>query len=171
MARIELRGVAKRWGSGHRRRAHRPRIGDGEFVAILGPSGCGKSTTLFMLAGIYEPSDGDILFDGAARQRGRGARPQCRHRLPVLCALPAHDGARQHPLSRCASRTSAADEAARRVDGDGAAGPGRGAARPAARRNCRAASSSASRWPAPSSRSRSCCSSTSRCRTSTPRCA
>ena len=40
-------------------------IADGEFIAILGPSGCGKSTTLFMLAGVYLPSSGDILFDGA----------------------------------------------------------------------------------------------------------
>ena len=40
-------------------------IADGEFIAILGPSGCGKSTTLFMLAGVYLPTAGDILFDGA----------------------------------------------------------------------------------------------------------
>jgi multiple sugar transport system ATP-binding protein len=36
----------------------------GELVALLGPSGCGKSTTLFMLAGLYKPTDGDIQFDG-----------------------------------------------------------------------------------------------------------
>ncbi|RKX75626.1 MAG: ABC transporter ATP-binding protein [Spirochaetes bacterium] len=39
-------------------------IKDGEFVAFLGPSGCGKTTTLLMIAGIYKPTDGDILFDG-----------------------------------------------------------------------------------------------------------
>ncbi|MCK4541963.1 MAG: ABC transporter ATP-binding protein [Spirochaetales bacterium] len=38
-------------------------IKDGEFVAFLGPSGCGKTTTLLMIAGIYKPSDGDIIFD------------------------------------------------------------------------------------------------------------
>ena len=65
MARIELRGIAKRWGSVVAVEPTNLEIGDGEFVAILGPSGCGKSTTLFMLAGVYEPSDGDILFDGA----------------------------------------------------------------------------------------------------------
>jgi inositol-phosphate transport system ATP-binding protein len=64
VARIELRGIAKRWGESVAVERTDLAIGDGEFVAILGPSGCGKSTTLFMLAGIYEPSDGDILFDG-----------------------------------------------------------------------------------------------------------
>src|SRR4051795_13185779 len=66
MARIELRGIAKRWGESVAVERTDLRIGDGEFVAILGPSGCGKSTTLFMLAGIYTPSEGRILFDGAA---------------------------------------------------------------------------------------------------------
>jgi len=39
-------------------------IKDGEFVAFLGPSGCGKTTTLLMIAGIYKPTEGEILFDG-----------------------------------------------------------------------------------------------------------
>jgi len=39
-------------------------IGDGEFVALLGPSGCGKSTTMNMIAGMLEPTSGEIRFDG-----------------------------------------------------------------------------------------------------------
>lgn len=39
-------------------------ISSGEFVSILGPSGCGKSTTLFMLAGLLQPTAGEIIIDG-----------------------------------------------------------------------------------------------------------
>lgn len=37
-------------------------IADGELVGLLGPSGCGKSTTLFMLAGLNDPTSGHIYF-------------------------------------------------------------------------------------------------------------
>jgi NitT/TauT family transport system ATP-binding protein len=36
----------------------------GEFVSIVGPSGCGKSTFLDILAGLSEPSSGEIYIDG-----------------------------------------------------------------------------------------------------------
>src|SRR5215207_4283953 len=65
MAVIELKGITKRWGDVVAVEPTDLRIEDGEFVAILGPSGCGKSTTLFMLAGIYAPTAGQIRFDGA----------------------------------------------------------------------------------------------------------
>ncbi len=41
-------------------------VGDGEFVSLVGPSGCGKSTTLYMIAGLDQPSAGEILLDGRA---------------------------------------------------------------------------------------------------------
>ena len=37
-------------------------IPDGHLVGLLGPSGCGKSTTLFLLAGLHEPTSGRIFF-------------------------------------------------------------------------------------------------------------
>jgi len=37
-------------------------IKSGEFIAFLGPSGCGKTTTLLMVAGIYKPTAGGIVF-------------------------------------------------------------------------------------------------------------
>jgi ABC-type sugar transport system ATPase subunit len=38
-------------------------IADGEFLVLLGPSGCGKSTALRMIAGLDEPSEGEIRID------------------------------------------------------------------------------------------------------------
>jgi putative spermidine/putrescine transport system ATP-binding protein/spermidine/putrescine transport system ATP-binding protein len=38
-------------------------IEPGSIVALLGPSGCGKTTTLRMIAGLVEPSAGDIILD------------------------------------------------------------------------------------------------------------
>ena len=64
MARVEFRNVAKRFGDVDVIPDMNLAIEDGEFVALLGPSGCGKSTSLFMLAGIYVPSGGELLFDG-----------------------------------------------------------------------------------------------------------
>ena len=36
----------------------------GEFVSIIGPSGCGKSTLLNVIAGLEEPSQGSVQFEG-----------------------------------------------------------------------------------------------------------
>ncbi len=41
-------------------------IAQGETVALMGPSGSGKSTLLALLAGLAEPSRGQILVDGVA---------------------------------------------------------------------------------------------------------
>ena len=62
MAAIEFRGVTKRFPDGtvavddlHLR------IEDGEFMIFVGPSGCGKTTALRMVAGLEQPSSGEIL--------------------------------------------------------------------------------------------------------------
>lgn len=39
-------------------------VDDGEFLVILGPSGCGKSTTLNMIAGLEDPTEGEIHIRG-----------------------------------------------------------------------------------------------------------
>ena len=40
-------------------------IPPGRFVALVGPSGAGKSTLASLLVGLYPPTEGRILFDGA----------------------------------------------------------------------------------------------------------
>ncbi|MBL8837525.1 MAG: ABC transporter ATP-binding protein [Alphaproteobacteria bacterium] len=41
-------------------------VADNDFICILGPSGCGKSTLLRIVAGLAEPSAGEVRLDGRA---------------------------------------------------------------------------------------------------------
>ena len=78
MSSIELVGLTKRFGDLIAVNELDLKIDDKEFVAILGPSGCGKTTTMNMIAGIEQPTGGQIRFDGvevqnvSARRRGVG---------------------------------------------------------------------------------------------------
>ena len=38
-------------------------ISEGEFIVLLGPSGCGKTTTLRMIAGLEDPTGGEISLN------------------------------------------------------------------------------------------------------------
>jgi NitT/TauT family transport system ATP-binding protein len=44
----------------------------GEFVSLLGPSGCGKSTVLRLIAGLAEPTAGQVTWPGSAHEDHRG---------------------------------------------------------------------------------------------------
>ena len=60
MAQIRLVNVCKRWGSYVGVDNFSLEIADAEFLVLLGPSGCGKTTTMRMIAGLEEPSSGEI---------------------------------------------------------------------------------------------------------------
>jgi ABC-type Fe3+/spermidine/putrescine transport system ATPase subunit len=64
MTRVQLVDVSKRFGQTLAVDRVNADIADGEFITLLGPSGCGKTTTLRMVAGLVDPTSGEIRFDG-----------------------------------------------------------------------------------------------------------
>ncbi len=61
---IEIQGVEKRFGSFTAVSNLSLTLKQGEFFSLLGPSGCGKTTALRMIAGFFEPEEGEIRIDG-----------------------------------------------------------------------------------------------------------
>jgi putative spermidine/putrescine transport system ATP-binding protein len=64
MARLDIEGLARRYGDFYAVRDVSLQVADGEFLVLLGPSGCGKTTTLRMVAGFVEPSAGRVRLAG-----------------------------------------------------------------------------------------------------------
>ncbi len=64
MVEVELVKVTKEFGAVKAVRDVTLTFPKGKFTALLGPSGSGKSTLLYLIAGIYRPTRGKILFDG-----------------------------------------------------------------------------------------------------------
>jgi ABC-type bacteriocin/lantibiotic exporter with double-glycine peptidase domain len=63
---VELRDVGFRYDPNSRLvlREISVTLEPGQKVALVGPSGSGKSTLAMLLLGLYEPSEGEILYDG-----------------------------------------------------------------------------------------------------------
>ena len=61
---IELRAVAKKFSAFTVVNSVSFTVGPGEVLGYLGPNGAGKTTTIKMLAGLLEPTKGEILFEG-----------------------------------------------------------------------------------------------------------
>ena len=64
MAAVQIKGVQKSFGDVHIIRGIDIDIADGQFTVLVGPSGCGKSTLLRTIAGLEEPSGGEIHIGG-----------------------------------------------------------------------------------------------------------
>ena len=64
MALLEVQGVSRDFG-GLRAVDHVDMVGeDGELVGLIGPNGAGKTTLFRVIAGVYPPSTGKVIFRG-----------------------------------------------------------------------------------------------------------
>ena len=131
----------------------------GQAVAIVGPTGAGKSTLVSLLPRFYDPYAGRILLDGRDIKSLtlRSLRQQISIVLqePLLFSATIADNIRYGRLDATMDEIVAAAKAANAHDfiiGAAAAGTTRCSA--SAARSCPAASVSASRSPARSSRTR-----------------
>lgn len=67
--RLQLQGLAKRYGDTHAVRDVSVDIAPGEFLTLLGASGSGKTTTLQIISGFVAPDAGEVRLDGRAITR------------------------------------------------------------------------------------------------------
>ena len=79
-ARLELRGVTKRFPGVLANDAVNLRVRPGEIHALLGENGAGKSTLVKMIYGVLTPDAGEILWDG---EPIRVANPRAARRLGI----------------------------------------------------------------------------------------
>ncbi|MCJ7538812.1 MAG: ABC transporter ATP-binding protein [Desulfobacterales bacterium] len=61
---VQFKGILKRFGNVVAVEKVDFDIEEGSLVTLLGPSGCGKTTLLRMVAGLEEPTEGDIFIKG-----------------------------------------------------------------------------------------------------------
>jgi putative hydroxymethylpyrimidine transport system ATP-binding protein len=82
---IEVRDVSRTFHTGtsevHALDGASLAAGPGEFVSVIGPSGCGKSTLFSILAGLDEPTSGEVLLGGTTSGE----------RLGASAYMPQHD--------------------------------------------------------------------------------
>lgn len=64
MGTIEIRSVSRVFGKSTAVDGVSLTVQEGDFLVLLGPSGCGKTTLLRMIAGLLEPTSGQVVLDG-----------------------------------------------------------------------------------------------------------
>ncbi|HXP13891.1 MAG TPA: ABC transporter ATP-binding protein, partial [Actinomycetes bacterium] len=63
---VEVRGLVKQFEGGRVHAVDGVDLAteEGEYLVLLGPSGCGKTTLLRTIAGLEEPTEGEVLIGG-----------------------------------------------------------------------------------------------------------
>jgi multiple sugar transport system ATP-binding protein len=114
---VEIRGLTKQFEGNSR-----PAVDDvslateeGEYLVLLGPSGCGKTTLLRTIAGLEQPSTGDVLIGG---NRVNGLPPRARRIAMVFqsYALYPHKTVRQNIAFPLRAAGVEKEEQARKIE-------------------------------------------------------
>ena len=71
---VRLAGVSKSFGQVNVLHEIDLTVEPGEFFTLLGPSGCGKTTLLRLIAGLTQPSIGEIVIEGSTAAAARRAK-------------------------------------------------------------------------------------------------
>ena len=94
---VEVRDLTKRFPKADRAAVDGVSLAseEGEFLVLLGPSGCGKTTLLRMIAGLEQPSGGEVVIGGSVVN---GLPPRARRIAMVFqsYALYPHKTVRQN---------------------------------------------------------------------------
>ncbi len=64
MAMLEVKKLGKAFGGLQAIQDLSFRVNEGEIVSVIGPNGAGKTTLFNLITGVYQPTQGDILFEG-----------------------------------------------------------------------------------------------------------
>ncbi len=82
MSKISLKKLTKKYGTVTAVDGINLDVTEGEFLTLLGPSGCGKTTTLRMIAGLEEPTSGELYSDDKvllSKEKGEYVPPEMRN--------------------------------------------------------------------------------------------
>ena len=75
-------------------------ISQGELVGIIGPNGAGKTTVFNLITGVYQPTAGEILFEGRSVKGKRPYKITARgiartfQNIRLFCSLTVFDNVR-----------------------------------------------------------------------------
>jgi branched-chain amino acid transport system ATP-binding protein len=69
---LELTGITKRFGGLTVMEGLDLHVDEGEIVSVIGPNGAGKTTLFNLVTGVYQPDEGEMLFEGRSL---RGLEP------------------------------------------------------------------------------------------------
>jgi branched-chain amino acid transport system ATP-binding protein len=84
---LEARGITKRFGGLLAVDSVDLSIPSGSITSVIGPNGAGKTTFFNIIAGIYKPTSGSIMFDGQILAAGGERFKNTSHRPDQVTAL------------------------------------------------------------------------------------